>query len=67
MFPILEDVPGVPITAIVHASVLGNIITRDWDVLRPAELEEMNIFTADHLDQLMKEAETIMEGWTKTA
>lgn len=40
----------------------------DWDVLRPAtELEEMNIFTADVLNQLMKEAETIMEGWTKTA
>jgi hypothetical protein len=40
----------------------------DWDVLRPAkELKEMNIFTADELDQLMMEAETIMEGWTKTA
>lgn len=40
----------------------------DWDVLRPAkELEEMNIFTAEKLDELMKEAETIMEGWKKTA
>ncbi len=60
---------GVPITAIVHASVLEqHHYAGNWDVLRPAtELEEMNIFTADHLDQLMKEAETIMEGWTKTA
>ena len=40
----------------------------DWDVLRPAtEIEEMNILTADDLDQLMKEAEAIMEGWVKTA
>ena len=39
-----------------------------WDVLRPAtELEEMNIFTAEKLDELMKEAEGIMEGWKKTA
>ena len=40
----------------------------NWDVLRPAtELGEMNVFTTDQLDQLMKEAETIMEGWKKTA
>ena len=40
----------------------------EWDVLRPAtELEEMNIFTAVQLNQLMAEAETIMEGWAKTA
>lgn len=40
----------------------------DWDVLRPAkELEEMNIFTAEKLDELMKEAETIMERWEKSA
>ncbi len=40
----------------------------EWDVLRPAkEVPEMNILTADDLDRLMKEAETIMEGWAKTA
>lgn len=40
----------------------------DWDVLRPAkELEEMNIFTAEKLNELMKEAETIMERWEKSA
>ena len=40
----------------------------DWDVFCPAkELEEMNVFTAEKLDELMKEAETIMERWEKTA
>ena len=60
---------GTPITSIVHASLLEqHHYAGDWDVLRPAtELEEMNIITADQLDQLMKEAETIMEGWAKTA
>ena len=38
----------------------------DWDVLRPArELREMNILTADRLSELMREAETIIEGWSK--
>ena len=60
---------GVPISSIIHGAVLEqHHYAGDWDVLRPAkELAEMNIFTADQLDQLMKEAETIMEGWTKTA
>lgn len=40
----------------------------DWDVLRPAtELGEMNIFTAEKIEALMEEAESIMEGWKKTA
>lgn len=40
----------------------------DWDVLRPAtEVEGMNLLTATELDVLMKEAETIMEGWTNAA
>lgn len=60
---------GTPITSIVHASLLEkHHYAGDWDVLRPAtELEEMNIITADQLGHLMKEAETIMEGWAKTA
>ena len=60
---------GVPISSIIHGAVLEqHHYAGDWDVLRPAkELAELNIFTADQLDQLMKEAETIMEGWTKTA
>ena len=31
------------------------------------ELEEMNTITADRLAALMREAETIVEGWKKTA
>ena len=60
---------GAPISSYDHASVLvQRHYAGDWDVLRPAtELEEMNTFTADKLAALMKEAETIMEGWKKTA
>jgi len=60
---------GVPVSSYDHASVLvQQHYAGDWDVLRPAtELEEMNTFTADKLAALMKEAETIMEGWKKTA
>lgn len=60
---------GVPVSSYGHASVLvQQHYAGDWDVLRPAtELEEMNTFTADKLAALMKEAETIMEGWKKTA
>ncbi len=60
---------GTPISSYDHASVLvQRHYAGDWDVLRPAtELEEMNTFTADKLAALMKEAETIMEGWKKTA
>lgn len=37
----------------------------NWDVFRPAtEIEEMNIFTAESLNELLREAEKIMEGWT---
>ncbi|MCR5182508.1 MAG: recombinase family protein [Clostridia bacterium] len=54
---------GVPVSYLEQQHYAG-----DWDVLRPAkELEDMNIITADRLAVLMKEAETIMEGWTKTA
>ena len=60
---------GVPVSSYDHASVLvQQHYAGDWDVLRPAtELEDMNTFTADKLAALMKEAETIMEGWKKTA
>ena len=54
---------GVPVSYLEQHHYAG-----DWDVLRPAkELEDMNTITADRLAALMKEAETIMEGWTKTA
>ena len=60
---------GAPVGSIGPVSLLKQChYAGDWDVLRPAtELEEMNIFTADKLAALMKEAETIMEGWKKTA
>ena len=54
---------GVPVSYLEQRHYSG-----DWDVLRPAkELEEMSPLTADRLAALMKEAETIMEGWKKTA
>ena len=54
---------GVPASLLEQRHYAG-----EWDVLRPAtELEEMSILTAENLNQLMKEAETIMEGWAKTA
>jgi len=54
---------GVPVSYFEQRHYAG-----DWDVLRPAkELEEMNIITADRLAALMREAESIMEGWKKTA
>ena len=54
---------GVPVSYLEQHHYSG-----EWDVLRPAkELEDMNTITADRLAALMKEAETIMEGWTKTA
>ena len=54
---------GIPVSYLEQHHYAG-----DWDVLRPAkELEDMNIITADRLAVLMKEAETIMEGWIKTA
>ncbi len=38
----------------------------DWDVLRPArELKEMSILTRERLSELMAEAETIIERWSK--
>lgn len=56
---------GVPINGLLLEQ---RHYSGDWDVLRPAtELEEMNIFTADELNQLMSEAEIIMEGWKLTA
>ena len=60
---------GAPVSSYDYASVLvQQHYAGDWDVLRPAtELEEMNIFTADKLSALMKEAESIMEGWKKSA
>ena len=65
--PSWADSFGEPVLSMAHVSVLEQKhYAGEWDVLRPAtELEEMNIFTADNLAELMREAETIMEGWMK--
>ena len=56
---------GRPIMSLAHTSFLKQEhYAGDWDVLRPAtEVEGMNLLTVDELAALMKEAETIMEGW----
>ena len=60
---------GTPISSMAHVSLLEQRhYAGDWDVLRPAtELAELNLLTQDKLDELLKEAESIMEGWAKTA
>lgn len=60
-----ENPFGVSLRSAARASLLiRQHYAGDWDVLRPAtELEEMNAFTAGDLDEFMKEAEGIIEGW----
>ena len=54
---------GVPAKTLVRRHYAG-----DWDVLRPAtEIEELNIFTAEQLLVLRREAEQIIEGWKQSA
>ena len=57
---------GQPITSIAQVGILRQEhYAGNWDVFRPAtEIEEMNIFTAESLNELLREAEKIMEGWT---
>ena len=57
---------GQPITSIAQVGILRQEhYAGNWDVFRPAtEIEEMNIFTAERLNELLREAEKIMEGWT---
>ena len=56
---------GRPVTGLTKVGVLQQRhYAGNWDVLRPAKaIEEFNPLTETSLDQLMKEAETIMEGW----
>jgi hypothetical protein len=56
---------GTPITYLTRVNRLEQgHYSGEWDVLRPAkEVEGMNIFTAEDLAGLMREAETIIEGW----
>lgn len=57
---------GQPITSIAQVGILRQEhYAGNWDVFRPAsEIEKMNIFTAESLNELLHEAEKIMEGWT---
>lgn len=57
---------GQPITSIAQVGILRQEhYAGNWDVFRLAtEIEEMNIFTAESLNELLREAEKIMEGWT---
>lgn len=57
---------GQPITSIAQVGILRQEhYAGNWDVFRPAtEIEKMNIFTAESLNELLREAEKIMEGWT---
>lgn len=56
---------GRPITSLASVSLLTQVhYAGDWDVLRPAaEVTDVNVFSAETLGELMREAETIMEGW----
>ena len=56
---------GTPITYLTCKKQLEQVHdSLESDILRPAkEVEGMNIFTANELEGLMREAETIIEGW----
>ena len=56
---------GTPITFLTRVNHLEQAhYAGEWDVLRPAkEVEGMNILPADQLAELMRKAETIIEGW----
>ena len=56
---------GTPITFLTRVNRLEQVhYAGEWDVLRPAkEVEGMSILAADQLTELMREAETIIEGW----
>ena len=57
----------IPFTSVATVSLLEQRhYSGNWDVLRPArELKEMSILTTDRLSELMREAETIIEGWAR--
>ena len=57
---------GQPITSIAQVGILRQEhYAGNWDVFRPAsEIEEMNTFTAESLNELLHEADKIMEGYS---
>lgn len=63
--PEWADSFGRPVTSIACVNVLTQRhYAKQWDVLRPAkELKDYNVFTAEGINVMMREAEKIMEGW----
>lgn len=63
--PEWEDTFGRPITSIAEVNLLEQRhYAADWDVLRPAkELAEYSTLTSEDLEELLQEAEKIIEGW----
>lgn len=63
--PEWEDTFGRPIASIAEVNLLEQRhYAADWDVLRPAkELTEYSTLTSEDLEELLHEAEKIIEGW----
>lgn len=63
--PEWEDTFGRPITSIAEVNLLEQKhYVGDWDILRPAkELTEYSTLTSKDLEELLQEAEKIIEGW----
>lgn len=63
--PEWEDTFGRPITSIGEINLLEQRhYAADWDVLRPAkELAEYSTLTSEDLEELLHEAEKIIERW----
>lgn len=63
--PEWEDTFGRPITRIAEVNLLEQKhYVGDWDILRPAkELTEYSTLTSKDLEELLQEAEKIIEGW----
>lgn len=63
--PEWEDTFGRPITSIGEINLLEQRhYAAEWDVLRPAkELAEYSTLTSEDLEELLHEAEKIIEGW----
>ena len=63
--PEWEDTFGRPITSIAEVDLLEQRhYAADWDVLRQAkEQTEYSTLTSEDLEELLREAEKIIEGW----
>ena len=64
-----RDSFGVPVIGISSANVLTQTKSSgDWDIMKPAvEVSSVNIFTEKYLNDLLMEANMIMEKWASIA